>query len=89
MEAKRLNNKHRETLAAIFLQPVSGNLAWSKIEKLLVALGATITEGNGSRVRFTLNNARINAHRPHPGKEAKEYQVRAVRNFLSEQGIKP
>jgi hypothetical protein len=28
-------------------------------------------------------------HRPHPGKEAKQYQVRAARRFLERLGVRP
>jgi len=28
-------------------------------------------------------------HRPHPGKEAKPYQVRAAREFLEQMEVKP
>jgi len=30
-----------------------------------------------------------NAHRPHPGKEARKYQVEEIRAWLEQQGIKP
>lgn len=46
-------------------------MEWSRIESLFVALGADIIEGNGSRVRFVLNEVVGSFHRPHPGKEAK------------------
>jgi Pyruvate/2-oxoacid:ferredoxin oxidoreductase delta subunit len=51
-------------------------LEWRKIESLFIALGATVIEGNGSRVSFVLNNEKGDFHRPHPSKEAKRYQVR-------------
>ena len=47
-----MNNKHRKTLATDFTDPVSGTVEWSAIEKLLIAAGADVIEGNGSRVRF-------------------------------------
>ncbi len=31
----------------------------------------------------------LNAHRPHPGKEAKPYQLRDVRQFLEGLGVTP
>ncbi len=34
--------KHRKTLAAIFSNPVNGNMEWAKIEALLVALAAAL-----------------------------------------------
>ena len=47
-----MNNKHRKTLAVVFTDPVSGTVEWAAIEKLLIAAGADVIEGNGSQVRF-------------------------------------
>jgi len=63
-----MNKKHRKTLDAIFSHPVSGNLEWRRIEALFVALGAEVIEGD--------------FHRPHPGKEAKRYQLKNAKDFL-------
>lgn len=84
-----MNRTHRRTLEAIFSTPAPANLAWRKIEALLAALGAETVEGAGSRVAFVLNGKRADFHRPHPEKEAKRYQVRAMREFLEMAGIKP
>ncbi|MBE2236179.1 MAG: type II toxin-antitoxin system HicA family toxin [Caldilineaceae bacterium] len=46
-------------------------------------------EGSGSRVAFVLQGKRADFHRPHPGKEAKRYQVRAMREFLEFAGVTP
>jgi hypothetical protein len=82
-----MNNKHRKTLKAISTTPTLGNLEWRKIESLFIALGATVIEGNGSRVSFVLNNEKGDFHRPHPGKEAKRYQVRNALDFLDKAGV--
>lgn len=84
-----MNNKHRKTLATVFTDPVSGTVEWSAIEKLLVAAGARVIEGTGSRVRFEKDGEIETFHRPHPAKEAKRYQVRAARAFLERIGITP
>ena len=84
-----MNRAHRRTLEAICSTPAPANLEWRKIEALLVALGAETVEGAGSRVAFVLNGKRADFHRPHPGKEAKRYQVRAMREFLEMAGIQP
>ena len=54
---------------------------------MFLALGATIIEGAGSRVAFVLNNEKGDFHRPHPGKEAKRYQVKNAQDFLIKVGI--
>lgn len=84
-----MNRTHQRTLAAIYSNPVPATLEWRKIEALLVALGAQVVEGSGSRVAFVLHGKRADFHRPHPGKEAKRYQVRAVREFLESVEITP
>ncbi|MBF0342168.1 MAG: type II toxin-antitoxin system HicA family toxin [Magnetococcales bacterium] len=84
-----MNSKHRRTIEAIFSTPVPASLEWDRIESLLAALGAEVIEGNGSRVGFRLQGERADFHRPHPGKEAKPYQVRATREFLERIGVKP
>ncbi|MCY3841800.1 MAG: type II toxin-antitoxin system HicA family toxin [Gammaproteobacteria bacterium] len=84
-----MNSKQRRTLAAVFADPVSGNIAWTDIEGLLVAAGARVVEGRGSRVRYERDGEVETFHRPHPAKEAKRYQVRAARQFLERIGVKP
>ena len=84
-----MNNRHRRTLAAVFSDPVLGNIAWSDIEGLLLAAGARPVEGRGSRVRFEKDGEVETFHRPHPAKEAKRYQVKAAREFLKRMGITP
>jgi hypothetical protein len=84
-----MNSRHQKTLTAIFSQPVPGNIEWRKIEALFIAVGAEIIEGDGSRVSFIINNEKGDFHRPHPGKEAKRYQVRNAMEFLSRAGVQP
>jgi len=84
-----MNNRHRKTLAAVFDFPASGSVLWTDIEALLIAAGARVVEGRGSRVRFVAGTLVATFHRPHPEKEAKPYQVRAAREFLIELGVKP
>lgn len=84
-----MNAKHRSTLEAIFAKPVPASLEWARIESLLVAIGARVIEGKGSRVRFELNGVVGTFHRPHPAKEAKPYQVRDARAFLEQLGVLP
>ena len=84
-----MNNKQRKIMAAIFNNPTPKNLIWSDIEALFVALGCQIIEGDGSRIGFKRNACRADFHRPHPGKEAKPYQVRAAKEFLKLLGEQP
>jgi len=83
-----MNNKHKKTLLAVFRQPVSGTIIWADIEALLIAVGAEVVEGAGSRVRFAKGGEVEVFHRPHPSKEAKRYQVKIARDFLIRIGVK-
>jgi hypothetical protein len=84
-----MNNRHRKTLEVVFAEPVSGTVEWTSIENLLLAAGARVIEGSGSRVRFEKDGEVETFHRPHPAKEAKRYQVRAARAFLIRIGVTP
>ncbi|MBK6868584.1 MAG: type II toxin-antitoxin system HicA family toxin [Burkholderiales bacterium] len=84
-----MNSKHQKTLQAIFTKPTLGTLPFSDIEKLLLAVGCALTEGQGSRVRFDKDDLAFLCHRPHPGKEARRYQVEQAREFLQKLKITP
>ncbi len=81
-----MNRKQQKTLDTIFSVPTKANIHFSDIEKLIVALGGEIEEGNGSRMSFWLNGQSLFQHRPHPAKEARKYQVEAIREFLKRLG---
>ena len=86
---RSLNARHQKTLQLIFSLPAPATLEWRKIESLLVALGAKVSEGNGCRVRFEINQIVASFHRPHPDKEAQVYQVRDAMAFLIAVGVTP
>ena len=74
-------------MRAIFSVPTLASINFADIEKLLVASGAEVIEGSGSRLSFMLNNQKLFVHRPHPAKEAKKYQVELFREFLQSAGV--
>ncbi|TVP60878.1 MAG: type II toxin-antitoxin system HicA family toxin [Nodularia sp. (in: Bacteria)] len=82
-----LNSKQQSILNAISENPVRANIPWKDIESMLIALGAEVSEGKGSRVRFALNGIRATFHRPHPEKETDKGAVKSVRRFLMEAEI--
>ena len=84
-----MNARHAKTLTAIFRQPASANVEWAAVEALLLAVGCTLVEGSGSRVRFVKDTMIETFHRPHPAKEAKRYQVRVARDYLIRLGVTP
>jgi hypothetical protein len=84
-----VNSKHRKTLVAIFAQPTSASIRFSDIEALFKALGGKVFEREGSRVKIELKGEQWRCHRPHPGKEAKRYQVEEARELLKRVGVQP
>ncbi|HEX4712248.1 type II toxin-antitoxin system HicA family toxin [Phenylobacterium sp.] len=84
-----MKSRQARTLRTVFADPVSGTLAWADIESLLIAVGCEVVEGSGSRVRFVCKGVVASFHRPHPAKEAKRYQVRDAREYLTKIGVKP
>jgi hypothetical protein len=84
-----MNKKQRRTLDKIFEKPERSDISWVNIEALLVALGAEISEGSGSRVRVALNDIRAVFHRPHPERVTNKGAVKSGRRFLQEAGVRP
>ncbi len=84
-----MNAKQAKTLGALFKQPTPSDVRWSDVESLLLALGASISEGRGSRVLVTLNGIDAVFHRPHPKPQTDRGALVAVRKFLASAGVKP
>ena len=84
-----MNAKQRRTLAAIFTRPTLPTIAFSDIEALIRALGGSVHEREGSRVKLVLGGHEWRCHRPHSGKEAKRYQVEEARDLLERAGVMP
>jgi hypothetical protein len=84
-----VRTKHLKTLRAVFAKNTLATLVFADIESLLVELGGVVHEREGSRVKITLKDEQWRCHRPHPGKEAKRYQVEEVRELLERIGVHP
>ena len=83
-----MNSRHKKTLAAIFARPTSASIVFADIEALITSLGGSVLEREGSRVKIVLAGFEWRCHRPHPGKEAKRYQVEEARDLLQRAGVK-
>lgn len=84
-----MNTRHRKTLRTIFAKPTSATIVFADIEALLVALGGEVHVREGSRVKIIIASEQWRCHRPHPGKEAKRYQVEEIRELLERIGVRP
>jgi len=84
-----MKRKHRKTLELIFSRPVSGSIKWTDIDVRFVALGAEVSERQGSRVAvFLFNEVRV-FHRPHPTPDTDKGAVSSIRKWLESHGVTP
>ncbi len=89
MVLKYMKRRHRTTLEAIFARPVSASIRWAEIESLFVALGAEISEREGSRIGvFLFDEVRV-FHRPHPSPDTDKGAVASIRKWLDDHGVRP
>ena len=84
-----LRSRHRRTLERIFATPTPADLRWAEVVALMRALDVDISERAGSRVVFIADRSRVVAHRPHPGPNLDQVQVRSLAVFLSAIGVTP
>jgi len=84
-----MNTRLRRTLEAVFRHPTVPDLPFRDIEALVTGLGGDVQERAGSRVRMRLHGVTWRCHRPHPGQEARRYQVEEAREFLTRAGVTP
>ena len=84
-----MKRKHRKTLELIFSRPIRGSIKWNDIEAMFVALGAEVSEREGSRVAvFLFNEVRV-FHRPHPTPDTDKGAVSSIRKWLENHGVVP
>lgn len=80
-----MNRKQRRTIEKIIEKPTRSDIKWPEVESLLLSLGATTSEGSGSRINIELNGHDITIHKPHPRPEIKKYIIDYLRDFLKRQ----
>lgn len=84
-----MKKRHKATLDLSYARPVNGSIRWADMEALFVALGAEVSEGEGSRVGvFLFGEVRV-FHRPHPSPDTDKGAVASIRKWLDENGVKP
>ena len=84
-----MKRKHHKTLELIFNRPISGNIKWDDIEGLFLALGAEVSEREGSRVAVVLFNEVRVFHRPDPSPVTDKGAVASIRKWLENHGVTP
>ena len=81
--------KHARTLKLIFAHPVPGGVKWKDIEAPFGALGATISEAEGSRIAVVLFGEVRVFHRPHPSPDTDKGAIGSIHKWLEANGVKP
>jgi len=85
-----MNSRQTKTLVLVFDEPAQHlQIKWASVSSLIKALGGTVEQGHGSRAKIRIGDRTAYIHTPHPHKELKAYQVRAIRELLESQEIKP
>ncbi|MCJ9753701.1 type II toxin-antitoxin system HicA family toxin [Neorhizobium sp. BETTINA12A] len=84
-----MKKRHRVTLELIYARPASGSIRWVDIEAMFVALGADVTEREGSRIGVVLFGEVRVFHRPHPSPDTDKGAVASIRKWLESHGVKP
>ena len=84
-----MSKKHEKVLAAIFTDPISGNIHWREVESMLSHFGAQFGEAHGARVLITLNGREHTLHRPHHGSAMGKSELHHLRSFLAAAGLTP
>ena len=73
----------------IFTHPTSANIQWRDLEALFTALGAEVSEREGSRVAVVLFEEVRIFHRPHPSPNTDKGAVASIRKWLEQHGVEP
>ncbi|MDR2825612.1 MAG: type II toxin-antitoxin system HicA family toxin [Deltaproteobacteria bacterium] len=84
-----MKGRNQKTLQLIFQHPVSGNIRWADIEALFIAIGAEVSEAEGSRICVRLFDDRRVFHRPHPSPDTDKGAVASIRKWLEDNGVTP
>jgi len=83
-----MDGMHRDTLEAIFADPVP-SIEWSAIEDLLLLIGCDLVQEDGDRVTFERDEAIGSFVRPEQAHPTRHYTIMAVRDYLMRLGVAP
>jgi hypothetical protein len=83
-----VRKRHQKTLDDIFARPDRKDIKWDDFITLLIILGADVSEKGGSMVGVRLSGRYAVFHRPHPGNEIYPTDLKRMRRFILETGIR-
>ena len=82
-----MNHHHRKILHSLFEHPISANIAFKDVERMLEDLGAVLETRSGARVAVTLNGNTVAFHNAQHSISKDE--VVEIRHFLEKCGVDP
>jgi hypothetical protein len=82
-----MKHDHRKILHSLFEHPISANISFKDVERVLVDLGAELDTRSGDRVAVSLKGHKAVFHRAHHSMPKDE--VVNLRHFLETCGINP
>ena len=83
-----VSKKYKRIIALIFEKPDRKDIDWDDFVYLLVYLGASIRQQGGSAHGIRLNGEYAVFHKPHPGHTIYQADLKRIRKYLSNAGIK-
>lgn len=87
--AIELNSNQQKTYDAIWDEPITRKLKFSKVDGLLSSIcGNRISRKGSPNVAFAHNGESWGMHRPHPDKGLKPPYVQQIQTFLINSGLK-
>ena len=83
-----MSKNHQRIFARIFEKPDREDIDWNDFINLLEYLGASIRQQGGSAHGIKLNGEYAVFHKPHPGHTIYLSDLKRIRKYLTNAGIK-
>ncbi len=83
-----MNHKHQKTLDKIFQHPISHDLKWNDVMKLLTALDVEVVENHSGSTSIKLNSIESSLSRHTHAKVSNQHELMDIRHFLQQAGVK-
>ena len=83
-----MNHKHQKTLDKIFQHPISHDIKWNDVMKLLEALDVEIELKHSGATAISLNGVEATLPRHTHAKVSNQHELMEIRHFLQQTGIK-
>lgn len=83
-----MNHKHKKTLDKIFQHPISHDIKWNEVMKLLEALGTEIERKHSGSIAIKLNDVEAILPRHTHSTVSNQHELMDIRHFLQQTGIK-